>query len=194
METKELKVQVPEGYEIDKENSTFECIKFKPIKKDITYEYICNEMFKEGNVLIDKDHAIYLSTGIIINGNLQAWCLFADGTAVDCGIPMYPGPMSLLKLASVEERNKFYSALVKEGYKYDKEQHTLVKQEFKPFEKVLVRNDTNDIWFCSLFSQYFIHQASFKYCCVNGEAYKFCIPYEGNEYLLGTKDTPTKKQ
>lgn len=32
METKEFKIQVPEGYEIDKENSTFECIKFKPIK------------------------------------------------------------------------------------------------------------------------------------------------------------------
>lgn len=29
METKELKIQVPEGYEIDKENSTFECVKFK---------------------------------------------------------------------------------------------------------------------------------------------------------------------
>lgn len=34
MKTKELKVQVPEGYEIDKENSTFECIKFK--KKSVT--------------------------------------------------------------------------------------------------------------------------------------------------------------
>ena len=44
METKELKIQVPEGYEIDKENSTFECIKFKSIKKDITYEKICNEL------------------------------------------------------------------------------------------------------------------------------------------------------
>lgn len=29
METKELKIQVPAGYEIDKENSTFECIKLK---------------------------------------------------------------------------------------------------------------------------------------------------------------------
>ena len=29
MDTKELKIQVPEGYEIDKESSTFECIKFK---------------------------------------------------------------------------------------------------------------------------------------------------------------------
>ena len=29
--TKEIKITPPEGYEIDKENSTFECIKFKPI-------------------------------------------------------------------------------------------------------------------------------------------------------------------
>lgn len=32
---KELKIEVPEGYEIDKENSTFECIRFKP--KKLTY-------------------------------------------------------------------------------------------------------------------------------------------------------------
>lgn len=29
METKEVKITIPEGYEIDKENSTSECIKFK---------------------------------------------------------------------------------------------------------------------------------------------------------------------
>lgn len=45
METKELKVQTPEGYEIDKENSTFECIRFKPINKGITYEDVCNHIF-----------------------------------------------------------------------------------------------------------------------------------------------------
>ena len=27
---KQIKIDVPEGYEIDKENSTFECIRFKP--------------------------------------------------------------------------------------------------------------------------------------------------------------------
>lgn len=46
METKELKIQVPDGYEIDKENSTFELIKFKPIKKYITYKDVCNKLFK----------------------------------------------------------------------------------------------------------------------------------------------------
>lgn len=34
MKTNEVKIDVPEGYEIDKENSTFECIKFK--KKEFT--------------------------------------------------------------------------------------------------------------------------------------------------------------
>ena len=46
METKELKIEIPKGYEIDKERSTFERIIFKPIKKDITYEDICNNIFK----------------------------------------------------------------------------------------------------------------------------------------------------
>ena len=30
---KEIKITPPEGYEVDRENSTFECIKFKPIKR-----------------------------------------------------------------------------------------------------------------------------------------------------------------
>lgn len=35
---KELKIQVPEGYEIDEENSTFGCIKFKEKKEIRTWE------------------------------------------------------------------------------------------------------------------------------------------------------------
>ena len=46
MESKELKIQIPVGYEIDKYHSTFEYIKFKPIKKYITYEDVCNTLFK----------------------------------------------------------------------------------------------------------------------------------------------------
>lgn len=52
METKEIKIQVPEGCEIDKENSTFELIRFKliekPIEKFITYEDVCSKIFKDG--------------------------------------------------------------------------------------------------------------------------------------------------
>ena len=35
METKEMKIQVPEGYEIDRKNSTFEKIVFKKIEKEL---------------------------------------------------------------------------------------------------------------------------------------------------------------
>ena len=45
MKIKELKIQVPKGYEIDKENSTFECIKFKPTKFYITYQNVGEKIF-----------------------------------------------------------------------------------------------------------------------------------------------------
>lgn len=43
MEQKEIKINCPEGFEIDKENSTFECIKFKLINKELpkTWEEFC---------------------------------------------------------------------------------------------------------------------------------------------------------
>lgn len=47
METKEVKIQVPKGYEIDKVNSTPNYIKLKPIKKDITYGDVCEKIFED---------------------------------------------------------------------------------------------------------------------------------------------------
>lgn len=44
---KECKIQIPEGYEIDKENSTFERIVFKPISS-LTYTDVCKNLFKGG--------------------------------------------------------------------------------------------------------------------------------------------------
>ena len=70
METKEVKIQAPKGYEIDKENSTFECIKFKPIKGYITYEDICNSILETGyytnnygEIIGSIIHAVNLITG-----------------------------------------------------------------------------------------------------------------------------------
>lgn len=56
METKELKIQIPKGYKIDIENSTFECIKFKPIKKDIIYEDVFNTIFVKGDTYFTNDY------------------------------------------------------------------------------------------------------------------------------------------
>ena len=43
----QLTIDIPEGYEIDKENSTFECIKFKPIKKYLTYKEVAEKLNKD---------------------------------------------------------------------------------------------------------------------------------------------------
>lgn len=63
METKELKIQAPEGYEIDRENSTFECIKFKSIKKNITYKDVCNKLFEHSYYFINERGGIIFYTG-----------------------------------------------------------------------------------------------------------------------------------
>ncbi len=57
--------------------------------------------------------------------------------------------------------------------------------EFKPFDKVLVRDDIDDKWDINLFSRMNNNCSGLPYKCLD-VAYKYCIPYEGNEHLLGT--------
>lgn len=147
--------------------------------------------FKEGDVIIDNqgnlclvskirdDNSVTISAVLYTNKNLNVF----TSNAVDRCI-------KLVTIASTTDRNKLYSALTRKGYKYDKEQHKLVKQEFKPFEKVLVRDNTNKEWSIELFSYYDEKDKNFPYVCMYIR-YCYCIPYEGNEYLLGTTDSPT---
>lgn len=57
--------------------------------------------------------------------------------------------------------------------------------QFKPFDKVLVRDVDNEEWDCNLFSLYY----NGVYWCIGG-IYIQCIKYEGNEHLLGTTNKP----
>lgn len=66
------------------------------------------------------------------------------------------------------------------------------KCPFKPFDKVLVRNENNQEWLPGFFHM-FDGDWNHPYCIMNlhhlsDYAYKQCIPYEGNEHLLGTTD------
>ena len=62
------------------------------------------------------------------------------------------------------------------------------KHKFKPFDKVLVRDNEHNEWLCNFYSHY--QKASdYHYVCLCG-GYKRCIPYEGNEHLVGTTDSP----
>lgn len=72
MKTQELKIEAPEGYEVDWDNSSMNTIRFKPIKKKITYKDICKELFlnKPSWRLIDSriiEHFNCTSNAVIHN-------------------------------------------------------------------------------------------------------------------------------
>lgn len=64
------------------------------------------------------------------------------------------------------------------------------QQEFKPFERVLVRDNEKHLWRADIFSHMAV--GVFPYCCVGG-VWSFCVPYKGNESLLGTTLEPTSQ-
>lgn len=57
-------------------------------------------------------------------------------------------------------------------------------KKFVPFQKVLVRDNDLDVWRVNFFSHY-VNEYEGKYQCVSC-IWKDCIPYEGNESLVGT--------
>lgn len=94
-----------------------------------------------------------------------------------------------LRLATEAEKQQLFSALEKEDKAWDSEKKQIVdlktKVELKPFDRVLVRDFEDQAWQVSLFS----YKDSDSYYCCNGCAWNQCIPYIGNESLLGsTKD------
>ena len=57
----------------------------------------------------------------------------------------------------------------------------------KPFDRVLVRDNNDNKWECSLFSRIIKHE-SFPFKCVSS-AFRYCIPYnDDTKYLIGTTD------
>lgn len=79
-----------------------------------------------------------------------------------------------------------FDALEKEGKAWDAEKKQIVdlkpKVELKPFDKVLVRDFSRDKWSISFFS----FKKEDCYVCINHCSWNQCIPYIGNESLLGT--------
>ena len=59
------------------------------------------------------------------------------------------------------------------------------KSEFNPFDRVLVRVNDMMCWQAGFFE----FESDGWFCVINGSVkYLQCIPYEGNEHLLGTTD------
>lgn len=98
--------------------------------------------------------------------------------------------------ANDEQKTLFIAAA--EGYYDGKYNHKTLQVEpvkvvepkcsFKPFDKVLVRCG-NGIWGATFFSRC-DNKSAWAYVGVDCNNWEQCIPYEGNEHLLGTDKSP----
>lgn len=104
-----------------------------------------------------------------------------------------------IHLATEEEKQHLFDALAKKGKTWDAEKKQIVdlkpKYEFKPMDLCLMKyigKYNNRGWELCQYA-YTEHRVSSSgeqrdfYHAVGGEIYAECIPYKGNEHLLGTK-------
>jgi hypothetical protein len=108
-----------------------------------------------------------------------------------CRTSFFKKDLCELRLATEEEKKQLFSALEKKGKVWDSEHKMIVdlpkKCEFKPFDKVLGRNEKYDVWEAELFSHY-REKSQYPFRCI-GFGRKYCIPYnEETAHLLGTTD------
>lgn len=142
-----------------------------------TYGAIKIGIFKS---LYEDHNEVYISNYVYYRANADTPFLnYSNDDWVDDGI---------YRPATNEEKQQLFEALAKEGKAWDAESKAIVdlktKVELKPFDKVLVRNRKTYHWEVDLFG-FKTEGPNIVYHCVGG-CWKFCIPYIGNESLLGT--------
>lgn len=101
-------------------------------------------------------------------------------------VVLSPSDIKTFRLATDSEKQQLFDALAKYEKAWDAEKKEVVglkpKVELKPFDKVLVRDSKSDNWRANLFG--YIGKDGYYRCVYANWAY--CIPYIGNEHLLGT--------
>lgn len=103
----------------------------------------------------------------------------------------------VIRLATEEEKELLFSKLKELGKKWNADTKRIenLPHRFKPFDKVLVRNNNKNTWQIALFSHIVNRRGvDFPYRVIGINSYYWmqCIPYEGNEELVGTSNEPKK--
>lgn len=106
-----------------------------------------------------------------------------------CRTKLYNKANDILKAKLITFIEQHYN----DKYNPDTMQVEGVKKEcpFKPYDKVLARDNERQVWRANYFSHYEGDDKELSYVCID-YPYRYCIPYEGNEHLLGTKDPYTE--
>ena len=144
---------------------------------------------KKGDVIMFNGQVPCLVTGDYSRDKKDWVCgLLEDGDF--CTNIIHPSEWCpcFYTFATKEIKDELFKAMDKAGYTWDGE--TLKKKEpqFKPFEKVLVRDSESDKWRCAFYS-HFEPNGIYHYGTIIG-MYAMCIPFEGNEHLVGTTKNP----
>lgn len=107
-------------------------------------------------------------------------------TAIDGAVPLFTCDGRYLDGYTNTECTLFPSKTQRDWNKFgvtDKE----TKPQFKPFDKVLVRDRDDRKWGCDIFCH--LGDKEGVFICISSW-WRQCIPYEGNEHLLGTTNKP----
>lgn len=143
---------------------------------------------KKGDVIMFNGQVPCLVTGDYSQDKKNWVCgLLEDGDF--CTNIIHPSEWCpcFYTFATEEVKDALFKAMDKAGYTWDGE--TLKKKsQFKPFDKVLVRDNERFKWRCALYS-HFEPFSIYPHVTSIG-TYKMCIPFEGNEHLVGTTKNP----
>lgn len=152
--------------------------------------------FKDGEVLSNKDGSYIFILNMHGKYLTSLYASLAAGTKLNISdnLAAHENYIECYRLATDSEKQKMIKALKKSENPKAKEylkRFFGIKEEpkydFKPFDKVLVRKEGNKKWNISLFAREIVDDYNglpYKYECSNGTLWDYCIPFEGNEYLL----------
>lgn len=145
--------------------------------------------FKDGDIVFEEGNRNYCSAIGVLKKDEQGCFMFDTFLTKDKVCYNSEYIYLPIRLATEEEKKQLFSALAKEGKQWDSEKKMIVglkpKVEFKPFDKVVVRDTEYSTWCADFFSHI---DVDYRYACV-GATWGFCIPYnEETAHLLGTTD------
>lgn len=158
--------------------------------------------FKKGDVLTSTKGCQFIYDGLITKGVMGSICGMATSGDIEFDnnklwTDVYSEDKNRSVRKAEKEEKKFLAEKIIKAedsrkiniikqylseYKYllDK----MPKHDFKPFERVLVRRTNQERWKLHLFSRGLGTYEEYE--CLGGVTFSQCIPYEGNEHLLGT--------
>lgn len=152
-------------------------------------------MFEDGDIVAtNSGQWIGITTGGITNECIPTYCILKSDGKFEAYLGT-KGKWGFERLATEEEKQELFQAIKDNGYKWNEETKTLEKEEkkdkfdiatLKPFDKVLVRDDDYHFWLAAIFSHYTKGAEDNYPYFASGSCFEKCIPFEGNQHLLGT--------